>query len=78
MLLIVGAALFINSAKEAADSWCSTVYKQVHQLSAYSWCSTVYKQVHQLSAYSWCSTVYKRCRFIVGAQQIHMEGEIVF
>ena len=62
MLLIVGAALFINSAKEAADSWCSTVYKQVHQLSACSW----------------CSTVYKRCRFIVGAQQIHMEGEIVF
>ena len=27
MLLIVGAALFMNSAKMAADSWCSTVYK---------------------------------------------------
>ena len=56
-MLIVGAALFINSAK------IMLIVGAALFINGRTNCQ------HE-NVDSWCSTVYKRCKLIVGAQQI--------
>ena len=58
-MLIVGAALFINSAK---------IMLIVGAAPFINGCTNCQHE----NVDSWCSTVYKRCKLIVGAQHIHI------
>ena len=57
-MLIVGAALFINSAKKMLIVGAAPFINRRTNCQ------------HE-NVDSWCSTVYKRCKLIVGAQHMH-------